>query len=160
MDPRPSGHSRPEIKSPAFRRSAVRGFARYPGPRADDAHVTPEDIEELRQLVHRPFPQPAPDPRDAIIVLAYTQPVPDRLSADHHRTEFVATEIPAILPTRSWMNNMGPPSSNLIASEMRPMSGENTSKALAATSRSKSRFKRESALEFRIADCELRIYQT
>ena len=94
MDPRPSGHSRPEIKSPAFRWSAVGGLARYPGARPDDAHVTPEHIQQLRQLVHRPFPQPAPDPRDAIIVLAYTQPAPDRLSSDHHRAKFVATKIP------------------------------------------------------------------
>ena len=93
MDPRPAGHSRPEIKSPAFCRSAVRGFARHPGPRADNAHVALEDIEQLRDLVQSPFAQPAPDRRDAIIVLGYSRPIPDRFSSDHHRAEFVTTKL-------------------------------------------------------------------
>ena len=76
MDPRPAGHSRPEIKTPAFRWSAEGGLSRHPGPRSDDAHVAPEDVDQLRDLVQSPFTQPAPDRRDAIIVRGYNQPVP------------------------------------------------------------------------------------
>ena len=37
-------------------------------PRSDQAHLTPEDIEQLRQLVERVAPQPPPDARRAWIV--------------------------------------------------------------------------------------------
>jgi hypothetical protein len=60
--------------------------------RADDAHISLQDIEQLRDLVQGPVPQESAHSCDAGIIPGYLQPQALVLSAHHHGTELVAAE--------------------------------------------------------------------
>ena len=67
-------------------------LAGHGGARADDAHVSLQDIEQLWNLVQGPVAQEAAHASDAGIVFGHFQPQALVLSADHHGAELVAAK--------------------------------------------------------------------
>src|ERR1700751_6426602 len=84
----------------------MRPFVCQRRPRSYEAHVAPQHIEELRQLVQTELAQEAPDWRDAGIVfdleenaialVGRGQRCLHAVRADHHRPEFPEPEYPAL----------------------------------------------------------------
>src|SRR5665648_219455 len=74
------------------------------GPRPDQTHLALHDIDDLRQLVHAPAPQPAADARDArvafdlehrsVVVILVGEIVAQLVSAQVHGAELVDVEGP------------------------------------------------------------------
>src|SRR5665647_3407072 len=77
------------------------------GPRPDQTHLALHDIDDLRQLVHAPAPQPAADARDArvafdlehrsVVVILVGEIVAQLVSAQVHGAELVDVEGPPSL---------------------------------------------------------------
>src|SRR5437773_142766 len=65
--PRPRA-PRLQIQALAAPRLHVPVLIQDQGPRADQAHLPTQHVEELRQLVERIAPQPAPEPRHPRVV--------------------------------------------------------------------------------------------
>src|SRR6202008_1580184 len=63
----------------------------------DEAHLTPEDVPELRQLVHGRAAENPPDPCDARVPLGGLQGSEPRAGIRHHGPEVPAPEmLPAV----------------------------------------------------------------
>jgi len=61
----PAGETGLDLEPPALPRRVALDLVGERGPRADHAHVAPDDVPELRQLVDREAPQEAARSRDA-----------------------------------------------------------------------------------------------
>ena len=65
--------------------------------RADDAHVAPQDVPELRELVDRGPAQDPTDPRDPAVALVDRVAGADVLGPDDHRAELEDVEVDTVL---------------------------------------------------------------
>src|SRR5262249_61328486 len=65
-------------------------------PRTDQAHVTADDVPQLRQLVEAPAPQPAADRRDARIRFGRPHRTRYVFGAVDHRAELQDAERPVV----------------------------------------------------------------
>ena len=63
--------------------------------RADQAHVAPQHVDQVRQLVEREAAQQRAHARDARIALVHRQPGAHRLGAAHHRAQLQQVEVAA-----------------------------------------------------------------
>src|SRR3954465_15878433 len=64
----PPGDAGLDEQPAVYVRLVARDLARQRRPRADQAHVALDDVEQLRQLVERPLAQEAADRRDPRVV--------------------------------------------------------------------------------------------
>jgi len=77
------------------------------GTRPDHAHVPPDDVPELRQLVQGQPTQQATDAGDAGIPLVDREAGAHLLRADHHRPQLEQVELDPVLadpplPVENW----------------------------------------------------------
>ena len=77
-------------------------------PRADDAHVALEHVDQVRQLVERPAPQQRADARDARVALVDRQARAHLLGAGHHRAQLQQVELHAVLADPALAVDRGP----------------------------------------------------
>jgi hypothetical protein len=67
-------------------------------PRADDGHLTADDVPQLGQLVDRRPTEDSPDARDPGVTAIDGEPGALPLCADDHRAELEDVEVAAVLP--------------------------------------------------------------
>ncbi len=93
VDLRPAREPGPDVEALALALVVLLDLVAERGTRADDAHVTAEDVPELRQLVDRRPTQEAPEPRDPRIPLVDRVPGAHRLRSHDHRPELQQLEV-------------------------------------------------------------------
>src|SRR5262245_49802024 len=96
VNPRPSCHPGFEIKPTTVLQRTVCRLSWDPRSRANNAHITFQNIEELRDFIQRPKPEQPSYPRNTCVVLYYCESGTDPFCTDVHVAKFVATKISAV----------------------------------------------------------------
>src|SRR5580765_1042797 len=98
VDLRPAGDTGPHLETPPLARRVALHLIGERGAGTDEAHVTPHDVPELRQLVERQPPQHPSRTRDARIALVDREAGALPLRTDVHRAELHELELFAVQP--------------------------------------------------------------
>src|SRR5947208_8420316 len=93
VDLRPARDSRLDVEPTPLARCVALHLIRQRRTGADQAHVPPRDVPELRQLVDRETAQDAPDTRDARVAFVHRESRSLRFRADVHRPELEQLEL-------------------------------------------------------------------
>src|SRR5207253_6640442 len=101
VDLRPAGHARLDLVAQHVARDLASELVdeeRPLGPRSDEAHLTTENVKELRQFVEAPSAQKGADRRAAVVARLRPHGSRGGLRVGSHRPELEHREGPAIEP--------------------------------------------------------------
>src|SRR5205807_2023729 len=107
IDLGPAGDPRLHLEPATLARRVALDLVGKGRSRADQAHLAPHDVPELRQLVEGEPPEHSPNPRDARIAAVHRQAGSLSLGPDDHRAQFDELELTAVpadpkLPVEDW----------------------------------------------------------
>ena len=106
MDLSPTGDARPYPVAPPLTVAVAREVVAQQRPRPDQRHLPPQDVDQLRQLVHAPAPQQPSQPRQPLFVRKRDSTWIARIP---HRPQFKDLKRTFIQPRASLPKDHGPP---------------------------------------------------
>src|SRR5260221_304807 len=89
---RPAGDTRPEVEAPALARRVELDLGRQGRARPDDPHLSPQDVEQVRQLIEGEAAQEPADARDPWVCGRHSGADADGVGTLAHRPQLEELE--------------------------------------------------------------------